>query len=194
MPNWCENFITISHDDPTMISRAKKGFDNNKFFNEFIPVPEPLSGTAATAGHTPTEQENLEKYGYSSWYDFCIEKWGTKWDVGGDNYANQDDPTSETTWSATFDTAWAPPIAFYEHLVSLGFTVSASYYEPGCDFAGNFEGNPDDGCMDDSITISDYTAAEFAEQFPDLDNTFNISEMLACREEEDEEEQDEDEE
>jgi hypothetical protein len=38
-----------------------------------------------------------------------------------------------TTW---FDTAWSPPLAFYEHLKELGYTVEAMYNESGMGFAG----------------------------------------------------------
>ena len=34
MPNWCQNSLTITHDDPTMIARAKAAFETGHFFNE----------------------------------------------------------------------------------------------------------------------------------------------------------------
>ena len=40
MPNWCLNTVTLEHDDPEMIARAKTSFAEGKFLNEFIPVPE----------------------------------------------------------------------------------------------------------------------------------------------------------
>ena len=59
-------------------------------------------------------KSNIEKYGYASWYDFCVNEWGTKWDTechSVDIYEEHPD-----TLEAVFDTAWAPPIQFYEKL------------------------------------------------------------------------------
>ena len=39
MPNWCGNTLTLSHEDPDMIVRAKAAFAEGGFLNEFIPVP-----------------------------------------------------------------------------------------------------------------------------------------------------------
>jgi hypothetical protein len=91
MPNWCNNTLTLTHEDPAMILRAKEALDRGEFLSEFIPVPEDLKIVAGSVGD-PDEQkelerktaENREKYGYGNWYDFCVGAWGTKWDVGGD--------------------------------------------------------------------------------------------------------------
>lgn len=42
---------------------------------------------------------NREKYGHTSWYDWCCQNWGTKW-----NAYNQERPTENEIW---FDTAWS---------------------------------------------------------------------------------------
>lgn len=45
--------------------------------------------------------ENLQNYGYASWYDWCIANWDTKWNA----YDNE----TEGTDCIKFSTAWANP-------------------------------------------------------------------------------------
>ncbi len=46
---------------------------------------------------------------------------------------------NETTVQLRFDSAWNPPLYFYEHLeANHGFTVTASWFEGGMGFAGEF--------------------------------------------------------
>jgi hypothetical protein len=37
-----------------------------------------------------------------------------------------------------FNTAWAPPVALYEHLEENSWVVNALYHEPGMVFVGRF--------------------------------------------------------
>jgi hypothetical protein len=111
MPNWCNNTLEIEHDDPEMITRAKKAFAEGKLLNEFVPVPESLHIVAGSVGD-PDEQKKLEEqeglnrafHGYANWYDYCVNEWGTKWDVGGDGYEPSDEGPNKTTLA--FDSAW----------------------------------------------------------------------------------------
>ena len=179
MPNWCGNTLTISHEDTEMIVRAKAAFAEGRFLAEFIPVPEELNIIAGSVSDPADQAElvaqtkaNIEKHGYGNWYDFCVGEWGTKWDVG--------DGQGIQTWDdheliVYFDSAWAPPIAAYEKLLDLGFTVYATYYEPGCAFAGIFE----DG-NDDYYDLSGMDSGDVQQQLPpDLDDSFGISESMA---------------
>jgi hypothetical protein len=81
MPNWCNNTLTLTHKDPAMIQRAKDALDRGEFLSEFCPMPREL-GDAIANGQPDAVM--IEKYGYSSWYDYCVNEWGTKWDVGED--------------------------------------------------------------------------------------------------------------
>jgi hypothetical protein len=189
MPNWCGNTLKLGHEDPAMIARAKEAFAEGKFLEEFIPVPKELSDTVA--GHRSDADEqarleaqtkaNLEKYGYGNWYDYCVNEWGTKWDVGNGNGIQHWDDHELIVY---FDSAWSPPIAAYEKLLDLGFTVYATYYEPGCAFAGIFE----DG-LDDYYDLSGMDSGDVQQQLPsELDDTFGISETMAEYENENEDE------
>lgn len=180
MPNWCGNTLTLTHEDPEMIVRAKDAFARGEFLNEFIPVPHGLKGTSSP-NREPSAESLKQEYGYSDWYDFCVNEWGTKWDVG--------DGQGIQTWDdheliVYFDSAWSPPIAAYEKLLDLGFTVYATYYEPGCAFAGVFE----DG-LDDYYDLSEMDSGDVQQQLPpELDSAFGISESMAEYEAENEDE------
>lgn len=180
MPNWCNNTVTISHEDPAMIERARKAFNDGRLLDEFIPVPQALRDTVSgfpaedqRAAHEAQMAENIEKYGYKDWYDFCVNQWGTKWDVGADGQPAIDNDTN--TLVMNFDSAWAPPTTAYERLMELGFKILAYYYEPGMAFCGRW----DDG-DDDYYDYGGMTSDEVAETIPDdLDECFAISESMA---------------
>ena len=168
MPNWCNNTLTLTHKDPAMITRAKDALDRGEFLSEFCPMPREL-GDAIANGQPNAEM--IEKYGYSSWYDYCVNEWGTKWDVGEDGATDiHPDGTMLNTY---FDSAWSPPIGAYEKLEQLGFTVDAYYYEGGMAFAGTYsDGN------EDSISLEGMTADQVEREYPDLDECFGISESM----------------
>ena len=140
MPNWCYNTVSVSHDDPAMIQRFIKATEDECLLNEFHPMPEELKGTTSPS---PTNDSLVEKYGASDWYSWSVNNWGTKWDITN-AYVGCDDEKSAT---ASFDTAWSPPIEFYEKLVELGFDVDATYTEEGMGFAGHYV-NGDDEYID----------------------------------------------
>ena len=119
MPNWCMNNLTLSHEDPEMIARAERAFNEGKLLAEFIP----------------------NKGDPESWYEHNIANWGTKWDVGGDDTHCERDGN---TLQLGFDSAWSPPTAAYTVLEELGFTVKATYWEPGMAFCGIYEDGDDD--------------------------------------------------
>jgi hypothetical protein len=184
MPNWCNNTVEIFHEDPAMLERVRKGFNAGGLLNEFIPVPEELQITAGRTGDPDenakiiaSEESNREKYGYSNWYDFCVNEWGTKWDIGGDGAEAQD---IEGGLLLGFDSAWSPPVSAYEKLTEMGFTIRAMYNESGMCFAGIWE----DG-FDDFYDYSGMSSLEVADTLPaELDEAFCISEQMADWEEE----------
>lgn len=189
MPNWCNNNLTLRHEDPQMIKRAYDALERGELLQEFIPVPADLKITAGFVSD-PVEQaeleantkSNIEKYGYGNWYDYCVGEWGTKWDIGEQGCS--DIHPDGTLLHTSFDSAWSPPIGAYEKLMDLGFTVSAFYYESGMCYAGMWE----DGC-DDYYDLSEMDSQAVAEELPsELDEAFCISEQMAEYEAENEEE------
>ena len=162
-----------------MITRAKQALERGEFLNEFVPVPEDLKIVAGSVGD-PVEQaelvrktaENVEKYGYGNWYDFCVGEWGTKWDI--DDQGGCDVTEDGLTLNTYFDSAWAPPTIAYAKLEELGFTVDAMYYEPGMGFAGWYQ----DG-NDDYYEIGSMDSLQVEEELPtELKEAFAISESM----------------
>jgi hypothetical protein len=194
MPNWCNNYLELTHEDPAMIERAKRAFAEGKLLEEFCPVPASLHIVAGRVGDDTDpkqieleaqEKANLETHGYSTWYDYCVNEWGTKWDVGGDgDQASQDSPTD---LRMNFDSAWAPPVAAMEKFQDLGFKVKLVYWESGMCFCGLFDENGDD-----YLDYTDMTADEVDAAINDeVDECMCIVENLREWEEQNAEEEDE---
>ena len=178
MPNWCNNNLTLVHDDPAMIKRAYDALERQEFLQEFIPVPEDLQIVAGRLGDGDEQRElerktaeNVAKYGYGNWYDYCVGEWGTKWDVG-DQGCSDIHPDGRMLHTS-FDSAWSPPVNAYEKLERLGFRVNALFYEGGMAFAGSYcDGN----CND--FSLEGMSADEIEQNYPDLDEAFGISESI----------------
>lgn len=153
MPNWTVNCLELSHPDATRISALVAAFSNEKLLDYIEPLPD------------------------GKWdYQWCIDNWGTKWDVGSsDGISDQ----TENSVSLNFDSAWSPPLEAYRKLVEQGYTVKAYYYEPGLAFVGKFDnhsGEIEEQYFEygdeNSDTVRDYIGEE-------LDDFFSISENLA---------------
>ena len=134
-------------------SQAIEAFKKGEFFQTLVPNPS------------------------GEWdYDWCVNYWGTKWDVGGETDPR---PESPTAVSFCFDSAWAPPCAAYDSLVDQGFRVYAMYHESGMCFAGIYDNGDDD-----YYEFSGHSSSEVADMLPqELDAEFGISEMMAEYEE-----------
>ena len=179
MPNWCSNVLTLTHKDPEQIKRAQKALVEGDLLKEFVPVPQELQETVSPA---PENAPSVVYDGreYTSWYDFCVSEWGTKWDVDAwSNEVSEDGLTLE----CSFDSAWAPPIAWYNKMEELGFGVTAYYNEPGMAFVGKYQDGYDEYYEyqdEDSNTVRDVIGEE-------LDDMFAISENMAEWEQDNEE-------
>lgn len=183
MPNWCNNNITVSHPDRSKMEALATAIKEGNFFKHIIPIPEDLNIVAGRVGDdTNPDQvelerrsaENLKKYGAANWYDFCTSRWGTKWDT--DPYDPADVVVNEhNAITFGFDTAWGPAIGVYEAMVEDGYSVEATYYEPGMAFCGVWQ----DGC-DDFYDISGMRSNEVRDALPEhLDEMYGISECMA---------------
>ena len=154
MPNWCENSVTIygSTDKINELENVLIGYTEHDrdFFGYYVPVAE--------------EDRNI--MGQSN-------AWGTKWEPDIYDW-NRDD----NTIFIYMNTAWGPPIEFYQQMEEkYDFEIDASYYEPGMCFVGYYGGDHFDyGQMD---------SEEVRSEIPkDLDEMYGISDWLEQIEEE----------
>jgi len=165
MPNWCYNVATFTHKDPAMIKKLAEGAKTGEFFNDFVPMPDELRETTSPS---PTNEKLVEKYGYSDWYSWALGEWGTKWDASetevyetGDDYVH-----------LRFDTAWSPPIAFYDKMTELGFDIDATFTEEAMQFAGVYK----DG-IEDSIDLDfDKDSQKWIDEIENAD----LRELVQC--------------
>ena len=179
MPNWCNNAVSFTHADSSFIDRIEQACNKDKLFSEFHPCPKELietrSGFFGSEGYGAelqkfTEDLNMKYFGFKDWYSWNTNNWGTKWEACEITYDRYD----ENTISLNFDTAWGPPIAFYEKMCELGFSVDAMYYECGMAFCGSWE----DG-MDNYYNIEGDSRWVRKHIPRGIDDTFCISEGMA---------------
>ena len=149
-----------------MIDRAYNALLNEKFLQEFLPLPN----------FDELAQENQQYHDATTSNLWCVDNWGTKWDVGDGDCTEREDAN---TIHASFDSAWSPPCQAYEYLVKLGFEITAYYDEPGVGFCGKWTGNAD-GFEDDYREYDGETSETVRKVIgEELDDYFGVSEHLA---------------
>ena len=186
MPNWCNNNITITGPN-SVIDKIEKIVDEKQetegLLQFMYPMPEGLKNTTADMTE---DKEMIKKYGYSDWYGWATNEWGTKWEVsefyGVDRQYLTETSEGESTISFAFDSAWAPPTGAYENFIANNEDCSlrATYYEPGCDFMGIWQ-DYDDKCYTISETAPDGSKDEFwdTDDGAEVDDMFGITEGMA---------------
>ena len=180
MPNWCDNQVTITGPN-SVIDKIEKIVSDEKnpdgLLNFFHPMPKELDGTTSPSSSADKPQPMVE--GFDCWYDWRLEKWGTKWDC---NEFYGVDRQGDTI-SFGFSSAWSPPINAYEKFIisssekKQDVSIKAYYYEGGCDFMGEW-----DNGSDDCYSPSDYKSTDDFWQDgigSTLDDMFNITESMA---------------
>ena len=180
MPNWCDNQVTITGPN-SVIDKIEKIVSDEKnpdgLLNFFHPMPKELDGTTSPSSSADKPQPMVE--GFDCWYDWRVEKWGTKWDC---NEFYGVDRQGDTI-SFGFSSAWSPPINAYEKFIisssekKQDVSIKAYYYEGGCDFMGEW-----DNGSDDCYSPSDYKSTDDFWQDgigSTLDDMFNITESMA---------------
>tara|TARA_B100002019_G_scaffold289820_1_gene306235 strand:+ start:804 stop:1331 length:528 start_codon:yes stop_codon:yes gene_type:complete len=144
MPNWCLNKLTVEHEDKAMIDKFEKAYRRDWTIETFLPTPRDPSDPTKLMGEGSSFSDKDDAT--NNWYLWRLQNWGTKWDIGceAQNGAYGLEPTRNgNELSVSFDSAWSPPLGFYERLVTLGFDVQASYFEPGMCFCGTWENGSD---------------------------------------------------
>lgn len=173
MPNWCANGLRIEARDEEQQEKLRALHRHAEaeggLCSFFYPTPQELLDTVA--GHMSgeegeklkkQEQANIEKYGQANWYDWQVFTWGTKWDP---NVDHQVLTNGGKAYECFFDSAWSPPIGFYNRLVEDGYKVEATYNEIGCAYIG-FYRDGDDECYSWGEIKGDYES-----QFTELQDS-----------------------
>lgn len=184
MPNWCANKVTFKHKDPQQLHKLVRAWNSGCLMGTFLPCPEELkatvagcagpAGSAAQMALEAQERQNVELYGAKNWYEWQIGHWGTKWDVGRE----QDQPLRRLPAKAKqltleFDSAWSPPVEFFDHLRTVeGFDITAYCFEPGVGFCGIYR----DGMFTDFSVPSDFD--DVAKLPPELVKAFALAEWV----------------
>ena len=172
MPNWCENTVTFRHADPAQIKKVVAGYNAGKLMGKFFPCPRALTSTTSGFLGETLEQikleekqaRNLKKYGYENWYDWQVAEWGTKWDVGAPEGHKEKIKAGATEVKLRFDSAWSPPIQFYEKMhYDRNFDVEAMFFEPGVGFIGSWKNGTDDTHM-----LEEFSGATRAETLTNM--------------------------
>lgn len=117
MPNWCDNRMTLNHEDVSKIDALEAEMSKKN-----------------AEGHSMAQPfQHLCPNPSGEWdYAWSCNNWGTKWDANIIDW----DRTDDNTITIYCDTAWSPPTTLYEYLTEQGWVVDAVYHEPGMGFIG----------------------------------------------------------
>jgi hypothetical protein len=191
MPNYTKNHITISHPDKSLIDliEATQGTDKG-VLSTIIPCPKELCDDDLTTWSRGPEQEArdkkkaemVSKYGFTSWYDWNIAHWGTKWDLC-EPYIER---TDDNTVVIICETAWNPPTTAFDTMKERGYKIRALYMGEGPEYAGIW----DDG-QDNYYNTTNGSKAAQAILPKELNDHFGIVDTLAGYEEEERMEEEE---
>jgi hypothetical protein len=190
MPNWCDNQVTITGPNSVIdkiekITKEEDGVTDSsdpKGLLQFMhPMPAELRDTTADGSK---DKAMIEKTGYSDWYSWAVDNWGTKWEVCefyGVDRQHLNDSLDESTISFGFSSAWGPPLGAYDQFLADNENCSliGRYYEGGCDFMGVWD-NGDDRCYSCSEDgpKSDSPFYDHGDG-KEIDDYFGITETLA---------------
>ena len=107
---------TLSYSDP-----AKK-------------MPGSRGETLSFGIHWRDAERLTKRFGVNNWYDWNLERWGTKWNAS--DAVVQD--VSGTCVEIYFDSAWSPPEPVIDAMAKMfpSAHIEFSYMETGCDFGG----------------------------------------------------------
>ena len=168
MPNWCNNNIEITGPAKTINAVwTAAQVEDSGLLNAMVPMPVELKDTVKGSNGDAV-----------NWYDWSVTNWGTKWDVGLEGIEYTDNGDGTATISGYFDSAWSPPIEAYNRFLEANedCSLTGSYYEMGCDFAGFYD-NGDDEYLENLRDEYDLPEDEQSDLFKRLDEEYALSEQ-----------------
>ncbi len=138
MPNWTNNYLTITTQNTKQFTKLIQGIVGDSQqpldFNRIIPMPKELEDSESPNNKNPDEL--TKKYGFPSWYEWRNANWGTKWNARDVELTLE----SETCVVFRFSTAWSPPISVFNKMAELYPFAEINYkYETEDGFVGEGE-------------------------------------------------------
>lgn len=115
MPNHCYNRLTVTTDNHGLLIQMRDAalMEDEKLLEFLCPF--------------------TKKTDYKYDYDWCVENWGTKWDIFDVDVISLVDDELELC----FSTAWSPPVEAIRHGSDrYGFDFELTYKEEGMMFIG----------------------------------------------------------
>jgi hypothetical protein len=174
--------LEVHGSEPQMQKFYEQMKSDHFSMNDFMPMPKELEGTRSpmviisleeynSQMNTSNKQDSLcltqelsdkykKEFGADNWYDWHCANWGTKWDVSFGSHTK--DKEYYTAW---FDTAWSPPVAFIEKLSEMfpDLQMSLKYQELGMCFQGELF------CSDGNCSVEE-DEVEFDEENEEIIN------------------------
>ncbi len=98
--------------------------------------------------------DNVINYGYSQWYDWCSEVWGTKWNVGDEVSVDYFPETDE--YKIEFDTAWCVPYGIVEEFSKLCSDEEFLWEYENEDYDGHHYLRKHNDVINDTVITSKY--------------------------------------
>jgi hypothetical protein len=136
IPNWCNNTITITGPAEKIqaLWNAAQA-EGSGLLNAMVPMPEGLRSTVKGTGD---EAQTAELDGHTNWYDWSVDRWGTKWEVNMEGLEFTDLGNGRAEIAGYADSAWAPPVPAFQSYANANPDVEMElkYFEPGMCFMG----------------------------------------------------------
>lgn len=131
MPNWCMNTMVVS-GDPERVAKFVEDHKSVELDHEGTPVGETSLDFNKVVPMPESEEDN--------WYNWSCENWGTKWNACE---ASLDYRNGGKDAIYNFDTAWAPPVEWFEKAVQAypDLEFDLEWEEGGMAFAGRVGGS-----------------------------------------------------
>lgn len=165
MPNWCNNSLSLYNckkpfeqvvkDYLTTITDEDDITETILDFTKIIPYPKCIAETihlwsGKRINHKKIEaakKRNLKECGYESFYEWCVDHWGTKWNCCSPFITDS---------GMGFTTAWSPPCPVIKALAKLTKKdFRMTYIEEGMEFVGEFIAYSDGAIKENCYDIKD---------------------------------------
>jgi hypothetical protein len=158
MPNWCNNSITIK--GPVEKIRALWAAANSKEDSGLLEAMKPM----------PNEMLEDER-----WYGWCVNNWGTKWDISNEGLEFNDTGDGTGWITGWADSAWAPPTNAFQTWADANedCELELKYFEPGIGFVGVWDSEGGDAYWEDVGDLLETTPEEDPVLY-DLLEHFNV--------------------